>query len=206
MKPYAKILLILIAGLITSVTAQAKSVECKNPTWKYTPVVQDSLFKGSLLMDCKLKGIKKPALNKIKNYFAIELKAPKLEITKLNKKLDVPVQFNSQIIRETENGPLIMDVQNRIVHFSSNFLRTVFETSKIKAKGRAKFTKKIKRTITVTKINKKGEYLLRLVEEAHVKKPWYAPKGIFTSKVKEGIIDSLNKRFRIKAQTILDKI
>ena len=127
-------------------------------------------------------------------------------MARLNKKLDTPILFSSQIIRETTNGPITMDVENKIIHSSSGFLRSVFETSQIKANGNAKFTKKIKRTITVTKTDSSGEYLLRLVEETHVKKPWYAPKGIFLSKVKEGIIDSLNKRFRKKAQSILDQI
>ena len=64
----------------------------------------------------------------------------------------------------------------------------LFKTTKVEATGRAKQTRLVFYNDKI-KIGKNNQFRVKITEETHVEKPWYAPSGIFLDKVKEGLIN-----------------
>ena len=99
-------------------------------------------------------------------------------------------------VRDSKYGKIKLKAQmNLICNSDDESYENYYETTKIDAEKEAKHTKHVKETILVTKLSQ--NYKVSIKRSVKIKRPWYAPKKIFTSKTLEGLEEEIHELSKV---------
>ena len=112
------------------------------------------------------------------------------------------VLIDATLVTKDKNGTLTRRSTHKVAHDGASRVFSQEKTSKVSGTDNATYTRYIE---VLKSLEKKGEATVFILEsEAHVEKPWFAPKGIFTNAAKEGLKESFAKGLSEELDLILE--
>lgn len=109
--------------------------------------------------------------------------------------------------RRTELGESL--VLRLDLHLASDDLsRLVFDSlsTKIEGGGNAQYLKRLDTRMAVDRASDDGRFRFAMTNAVEVEKPWYAPTGIFVSKLKEGLREQYLSRRNAWVNQLADQL
>ena len=115
----------------------------------------------------------------------------KIKIIDLEKKeYDIGTHYILKVEQRIDPGHGKMLINADIsLSSNNNEFAFSFDSSKIKAKGNSAFTKDIIEKSSLSKKDKKYQFILS--KQTIIEKPWYAPEFVFIKEVKDGLSQDL---------------
>lgn len=189
MKIFLNLLLISFAfvSLSASGLRAAESPVCQTPTWVGTPAVgSDDVFHGKMSSDCVISGATGAGVASLAKYLIDEtVKQGTVNVGPTAETFQNLPGFSVDV---TDNDPN-QEIQIRsIVHVASDSagrLEYANLSTDIQGQGDSQFLRKLDVTVSITAGARTGDYVLTMTTALDVKRPWYAPSGVFEQKAED---------------------
>jgi hypothetical protein len=197
MKLFASALLICLFSLELS----AMTNRCAEEVWVQVPGVNNGVFTGKLAVDCRFDEVNAGDLEKLTRYFEDQT-ADSAHVLHSGPVKDESLGFKGvkyDLTAKLEEG--LMRSTIRIAGDSEKNFRYVSDSSEISFSGFAKFLRKLKTEIYITKIDQ-DSYKLTMINLTEVNKPSYAPTEIFNSMAQK----NSKKVFRQNLLKLVDEV
>ena len=200
--------LALVSLLLISASARAESFNCGDNEWVDEPRMEDGRFKGEVAVECVLTATEGHGVTGLEAYFIGNVE----HSTEVHSGPDASEwdglpsrQYDVTSVAPTGDGNGQISIRSQVNVASDQATRVVYasESTDVEADGNAGFLKQLNITLDVrvdaSQTLASGvarQFTVRMVNYLEVKKPWYAPSGIFFKKAKESALDQFESRRR----------
>jgi hypothetical protein len=187
-----KILILLgvfasFSGFSTAALA-TESNQCQAPTWVGTPGIgSDDVFHGTLSSDCTISGANGGGVAALAKYLVDQT-------TTQNTVYSGPTAENyldlSGVVIDVQQNDASEQMQIRsdvhIAHDSQSRLEYASLSKDVQGQGDSQFVRKLDITVSIRTASQPGNYTLTITTRLDIKRPWYAPTGMFEQKAEQG--------------------
>jgi len=172
---------------------------CEAPKWAGSPGIDQGYFKGTLKMNCQFTAINGAGFDNLRTYLMKKVTtAP--EVVKVHSGptdetyLNMPsVKYDVTVIAARGEDALTIRQDAHLA--TDSMTRMVLDTVSTQAwgEGYGQYIKRLNVGLDVGATKSASLYTTVLSTRTVVEKPWYAPTGMFESKVKEAMIDKMTQ-------------
>lgn len=162
---------------------------CQAPSWDTEPKAKGgSIYVAAMSTRCKLQPKLGGDFGKLQAFSIQQLKARGQILTgPIDENFEgLPSQFiHYKLPIKTAKLEVTMWQDIHLATDGTSKFVSVTRSTKIQGKGNAEYLKKGDTRVVITKSSTRGEDIAELEFYTEVEKPWFAPEGIFISKLKE---------------------
>lgn len=183
----------------------ANQWNCEQVVWTSAPTVHDSLFEGTLEMNCRVTALDGRGISELRQWLIDELPRnayqlhtePSMELFEGMPGLAFDVTVRANADKEDH------DIRGLTHIVSDGFqqVRSVFESTEM-SRSAAKYLKGIRTEVNVRSTGDPHWYRVNFVNASVVKKPFGISNGTFRNK----LVEKIEKDFKAKSETFVTGI